>query len=277
MTDTIEQYKGALIHHGSFSRRIYLMDLADADPFTLPDELVGLACRNGYSKIIAKVPLGFSDPFLECGYREEARIPGFYGGRDMMLFLALFLDSNRAVAKDGDDIGKIAVMAHALPHSPVDAVAEEFQIRQCTPDDIPAMSAIYREVFPSYPFPIDDPEWLLETMRTHVDYYGVERGGRLVALASSEMDLVGKSVEMTDFATLPEWRGHGLALHLLRVMEEGMRNRGMLTAFTIARAASVGMNITFARAGYLFGGTLVNNTNISGGIESMNVWHKSLH
>ena len=36
------------------------------------------------------------------------------------------------------------------------------------------------------------------------------------------------------------------------------------------------MNITFARQGYAFSGTLYNNTNISGNLESMNVWHKPL-
>jgi hypothetical protein len=36
------------------------------------------------------------------------------------------------------------------------------------------------------------------------------------------------------------------------------------------------MNATFAKAGYSFGGTLINNTNISGDIESMNVWYKNL-
>jgi hypothetical protein len=34
------------------------------------------------------------------------------------------------------------------------------------------------------------------------------------------------------------------------------------------------MNITFTRASYRFSGMLVNNTNISGGIESMNVWYR---
>ncbi|MDD2310679.1 MAG: hypothetical protein PHH91_13970, partial [Desulfuromonadaceae bacterium] len=41
-------------------------------------------------------------------------------------------------------------------------------------------------------------------------------------------------------------------------------------------AYSFGMNITFARDGYSFGGTLTNNTNISGSLESMNVWYKTL-
>jgi len=36
------------------------------------------------------------------------------------------------------------------------------------------------------------------------------------------------------------------------------------------------MNITFARNNYSFAGTLINNTNISGQIESMNVWYKAL-
>jgi hypothetical protein len=36
------------------------------------------------------------------------------------------------------------------------------------------------------------------------------------------------------------------------------------------------MNITFAKNGYEYAGTLKNNTNISGNIESMNVWYKHL-
>jgi putative beta-lysine N-acetyltransferase len=109
-----------------------------------------------------------------------------------------------------------------------------------------------------------------------VRYFGCRLSGKLVALSSAEMDSEGLNVEMTDFATLPDYRGHGLAAHLLARMEAEMADAGMLTAYTIARAYSFGMNITFARAGYEFAGTLTNNTNISGGIESMNVWWKRL-
>ena len=55
-----------------------------------------------------------------------------------------------------------------------------------------------------------------------------------------------------------------------------MKSSGILNAYTIARAISPGMNITFARLGYHYGGRLVNNTQISGGLESMNIWYKSL-
>ncbi len=37
-----------------------------------------------------------------------------------------------------------------------------------------------------------------------------------------------------------------------------------------------GMNITFAKTGYTYAGTLINNTNISGRLESMNVWYKHI-
>ena len=138
------------------------------------------------------------------------------------------------------------------------------------------MAAIYRRTFASYPFPIHEESYLLETMRSHVAYFGAETDGELVALASAEMDREAAHAEMTDFATLPEQAGHNLSLHLLQRMEQAMQAEKMRTAYTIARAASPAMNITFARAGYRFAGRLKNNTNISGRIESMNVWYKGV-
>ncbi len=113
-------------------------------------------------------------------------------------------------------------------------------------------------------------------MQNHVAYFGAEFDHQLAALASSEMDAENQNVEMTDFATLPPYRGGSLSVVLLEKMESVVQNQSMKTAYTIARAVSVGMNITFARAGYIFSGTLVNNTNISGKVESMNVWYKAL-
>jgi hypothetical protein len=59
-------------------------------------------------------------------------------------------------------------------------------------------------------------------------------------------------------------------------MEQTVKMKGIKTAYTIARATSPGINITFARKEYRFGGRLINNTNISGRIESMNIWYKQM-
>ncbi len=135
------------------------------------------------------------------------------------------------------------------------------------------MARLYRTVFASYPFPIFDPAYLEEIMGSTI-FFGIWEGDELIALASAEMDKTSGSVEMTDFATLDAFRGHGLALFLLQRMEKEMAARGIHNFYTIARAYSHGMNITFARNGYKYSGTLTNNTNIFGKLESMNVWHK---
>ena len=100
--------------------------------------------------------------------------------------------------------------------------------------------------------------------------------GRLAAASSAEIYREDENVEMTDFAVHQAFRGKNLSGLLLSRMEEEMRAAGMKTAFTIARAHSYPINATFARAGYAWGGTLVNNTNICGGFESMNVWYRAL-
>ena len=81
---------------------------------------------------------------------------------------------------------------------------------------------------------------------------------------------------MTDFATFADYRGNDFALILLSFMEEKMQKEGMKTSYTIARAKSYGMNLTFAKRNYNFAGLLINNTNISGSIENMNVLYKKI-
>lgn len=97
-----------------------------------------------------------------------------------------------------------------------------------------------------------------------------------MAVASTEMHPEEGNVEMTDFATDIRHAGLNLAGNLLDWMESEMKDEGMKVAYTIARALSYPINITFARAGYTIGGTLLNNTNICGSFESMNVWFKTL-
>ena len=58
------------------------------------------------------------------------------------------------------------------------------------------------------------------------------------------------------------------------MMEYEMQLQGIMTLYTIARSTSIPMNKTFLRLGYKYAGTLINNTNISGGIESMNLFYK---
>ena len=278
MSDKIEGLGNSRIQHGTFNDRIYLMKLSCRDYPDIVNRLNNLAEYHGYSKIFAKVPESAGSLFRKNDYKVEASIPSFYNGEETGLFLGKFLQKNRQNSSDRETMRSVLKTAEekaALPDSP--ALPEEMQWRICVPDDAEEMAEAYRQIFETYPFPIRDPDYLRETMMANeVVYFAVECGGKIVSLASSEMCKKYRHVEMTDFATLPDYRRNGLATFLLSVMEEEMRRRGMKLTYTIARALSYGMNITFSRRGYQYSGTLLNNTNISGRLESMNVWYKFL-
>lgn len=138
------------------------------------------------------------------------------------------------------------------------------------------MSNIYRQVFRSYPFPIQQPTYLIHMMTEGVPYFCVRMKDRIAAIAAAEIDSEHQNAEMTDFATLPEWRGMGFAGMLLRHMERKTRERGVITTYTIARAESLGMNAVFKNNGYTYAGLLKNNSQIGGRIQSMTVWYKRL-
>jgi putative beta-lysine N-acetyltransferase len=268
---------GSFIQHGSCNDRVYLMKTGVEASELLPDTLISIAEERGYSKIFAKIHSKSKENFINAGFVEEAVVPNFFSGKDTGIFMGCYITaerSNEPAYKLYEDNLSLALAKKNNKISALDT--ERFLLRPCKEEDVERMAEIYTVVFPSYPFPIHESEYLLETMRSYVDYFCIEAEGKIVALSSAEMDLKNSNVEMTDFATLPDWRGNGFGIHLLKRMERNVKEKGVKTAYTIARAASAGMNITFAKSGYIFAGRLINNTNISGTIESMNVWYKSL-
>jgi putative beta-lysine N-acetyltransferase len=274
MHDTIEKLGNSQIQHGPDNDRIYLMKLDPADMPGIIEQLNGLAARNGYTKIFAKIPAAQAPTFVENGYHREGIIPKFYGGKTDAAFLGKFIDPRREITPQRGEIERIITLAQSKNGKASGPLPGGYTLRPATEDDAEELAAVYRAVFESYPFPIHDPDYLIETMRSHVCYFVAEKDGKIAAAASGEMDKENRNAEMTDFATLPNYLGNGLAVHLLKFMEPEMRKRGIATLYTIARAVSPGMNITFSKCGYTFGGTLINNTQISGAIESMNLWYK---
>src|SRR5690606_21124339 len=90
--------------------------------------------------------------------------------------------------------------------------------------DTDKMAQLYSTVFPSYPFPIDDPKFLSDEMSNGTRYFAITDKERIVALSAADVNLEKGEVEMTDFATLPEYRQMGLASYLLAEMERTFIN-----------------------------------------------------
>ncbi|MGD9807057.1 MAG: putative beta-lysine N-acetyltransferase [Deferribacterales bacterium] len=259
----------SLVQHGKHNDRAYILSFSEEDDSATLDMIEQLARKNGYTKIVAKVPEMQADIFTDMSFAKEGRLENCEYER--FYFMSKYLSDRR---KQVDNLEELeSVINSALTAEPKD-IKETFEIRPLTKDDIDPQIAIYKTVFKTYPFPIYYREFIEEMMDSHVSYYGVFEDGKMIATASAELDEKTGLAEMTDFATLPEHRGKGFAVKLLEKMEEDLEKRGIRSYFTIARAVSHGMNKTFARCGYTYSGTLYNNTNINGDIESMNIWYK---
>lgn len=265
------------IQHGKMNDRIYVMDYKhDLDPYFL-NQVHLMAKEYDYGKIIAKVPKEGKGMFSKYDFEEEAMIPRLYNGENDCFFMAKYCKEERKLVDDKVLIKSNLNQLEAHNDSEVKPLSNRYKIRRLTTDDCRAMVRIFQNVFKTYPFPIHDQKFIEKTMAEETIYFGVYNEKKLVGISSCEMNVAYENVEMTDFAVLPEHRGKQLAKHLLQRMEEEMKGMGIKTVYTIARSISYPMNVTFSGADYSFGGTLWNNTQISGKIESMNVWHKPLH
>ncbi|MBC2723898.1 putative beta-lysine N-acetyltransferase [Desulfosporosinus sp.] len=278
MYDSITTLGNSNIQHGTYNDRIYLIKLSQADFPAIIPKLDSLASQKGYTKLFAKVPGYARDTFLENDYRIEASIPKFYNANQTAYFMGKYFSETRKQSQNLDLIKDVLIAARSKSkiETPIVLPSCNFIYRECHEADVLEMTELYKKIFKTYPFPIHDPDYIAETIKNNVTYFGIWHNQSLVALASAEMDLQASNVEMTDFATLPDFRDKGLSTFLLQTMGNYVQRKGIKTAYTIARSISYGMNTTFAKMGYFYSGTLINNTNISGSLECMNIWYHHL-
>ncbi|MDO8874007.1 MAG: putative beta-lysine N-acetyltransferase [Methanoregula sp.] len=275
--DVVLHRGNSSIQHGHFNNRVYVMKLAPPDIHDIIRYADDLAHKEGYTKIFIKVPESSVEMFSSAGYITEATVPFFFQGKEPAVFMAKYTDPKRKEVHDVTIIADTlsAAFGYAGERS-AHELPEGFSLMHAHAGDAKDIAALYRSVFKTYPFPIFDPEYIRESMQGNIRYFVIRKSHMLAAVASCEIDAENRNVEVTDFATDPQFRGRGLAGILLHAMETEMKKESILLAYTIARAISRPINAMFAGAGYQFGGLLPNNTNICGSTESMNVWYRRL-
>jgi len=267
---------GSLVHHGSFNDRAYLFRLDPADLPGIAGRLLAFARGRGYSRVFARVPAPACGHFVSSGYRPRARIPGLYRGEVDGFYMAAYRDTPRSGWQDGIDNVLAVAEEKGRKGAGSPALEPDFTCTPAAPADAPALAAIYRKIFATYPVPVQDPAYLVREMHRDLHCFCIRDGEKIAATASAAVDLEGQFAEMTGFATLPDYRGRGFSGRLLRQMEAKMRSIGIKTTFAIARARSYPANIVFARASYTHAGTIPGCVNICGSLEDMSVWYRLL-
>ncbi len=274
--DSVVKIGQSILQVGPFNDRIYLMLLAPEDGLTIVDELTNIAASKDVSKIFAKIPESHAASFLSRGFEKEAEVPNMFDGEDGV-FLSLYRYPWRRELGNMDELDNVLSVAKSKHgKGNVSTLPISLNMRRLLPEDACLLANLYGQTFETYPFPITDPEFVRQEMDEGSRFIGVFEGDQLVGAASAEVSKDGLSAEMTDFAVNPDFRAMGIAGALLRALEKDCDETGIKCLFTIARGCSYGINSLFSKGGYEYGGRLINNTNISGSLESMNVWYKSL-
>lgn len=238
-------------------------------------EIVDFSNGEGLGKIISNCRLEQVELFQSCGFIVEGRINGFYGGEDGYC-VSHFLNSRRQTNSRTDE--EDSILSQCLNDSKRLLVQEgnDLKIRNANIYDIPQMIKLFSRVFETYPSPIFSREYLKKIMGGRVLFKVIEEDGKIISIASADMDKTNLNAEITDCATYPEHRGRGLLPNLIYSLEADLKKMNFRTAYSLSRAINPGINKVLSRMDYEYCGRLVNNCHICGGYEDMNIWVKAL-
>ncbi len=259
-----------------YNKRLKVADYDASDYTAMIRRLAYLAEANDFDKIFVKAKKEDFQIFLSHGYMMEGVLRYYFRGEDAYV-LSRFSSVQRVSSSDLLEEAKLieTLMYHSEPGD-IHPLDPEIDIIRATEEHIPLLAAIYRSVFKTYPSPLTNPDYIKSTMDHNLIYRMAVKGESALAAASADMDRKHLNAEMTDCATVPEAQGKGLMQHLLTRLEGDLEREGIMTAYTLARGMSIGMNRSFFKLGYEFSGRLVNNCDIFGHFEDMNIWVKRL-
>lgn len=259
-----------------YNRRLKVIGYEATDYSAMLQRLAYLAESNAFDKIYVKAGQDDFQKFLSHGYMMEGVLRYYFKGADSYV-LSRFSSPERMHSSDLlTEAELIENLIYKSEPGGARAIDPAFRIVRARPENIPELVVIYRSVFETYPSPLTNPDYIKSTMERNVLYYFVQAGDKAVAAASAEINRKHSNAEMTDCATVPEVQGQGLMQHLLTALEKDLEAQGIMTAYTLARGMSYGMNRAFFRLGYEFSGRLINNCDIFGQFEDMNIWVKRL-
>ncbi|QWX83774.1 putative beta-lysine N-acetyltransferase [Cellulophaga sp. HaHaR_3_176] len=278
MLDTIEKIEGAVLHHGETHNRIYLTESKETNWDSLISKMKHIAHDKKYDKILSRVPEQAIETFKSNGYQVEAKIPGLYNGKTSGYFLAEYLNKQRSEndEKALKTIATVKSIAQAAKSSSEEGymnLPANFSVRKLSNNDLPMLAELHQKSFKTYSFPIQDEKYLLELAEQNHEYYGLFNEGKLIVSAILKIYENESNIEIVDFATHPNYRGQNLSYYILQEIKQNSNKRGFKTIYSFVRATSYGLNITFSKHGFIFGGTLFKNTLIGDNFESMNVWY----
>lgn len=259
-----------------YNRRLKIRDYECIDYSSMLRRLAWLAKANSFTKTFVKArPCDFQK-FLSHGYMTEGILRYYFKGEDAYV-LSRFSSPERIRSKHLIDESMLIedIIYNTKPLPPRKA-AKNIKIIHATEQHIPELVFIYRQVFETYPSPLTNPDYIKAVLNADVRFVLAFEDGQPIGAASADITRKYSNGELTDCATIPAARGKGLMQILLHELEKLLVREGIQTSYSLARAKSIGMNKCFFRMDYEYSGRLINNCDIFGEFEDLNIWVKKL-
>ncbi|MCX7921888.1 MAG: putative beta-lysine N-acetyltransferase [Clostridia bacterium] len=266
--------KGVNLYIDYTNSRLKILDYSNISEKIIK-EIGDFAAAENLGKIILNCRINDIRLFREYGFVIEGSIPGFFKGEDGYC-ISCFVNSNRGISRNKQAEDEILYKCVASESSFVPGTDRDVVIRGAVENDIPKMIALFSKVFKTYPSPVFNSEYIKSIMNRNIIFKVAEQEGKIISIASADMDIVHLNAEMTDCATYPEYRGRGLLSNLIYHLEADLKIKGFYTLYSLCRAIEPGINKALCKLDYKYTGTLVNNCDICGGFEDMNIWVKRL-
>lgn len=278
MYDTQEKIDGALVHHGKTHNRLYLMQTEQDNWDSLIPLMKDLAQEKNYDKILGRIPEEAMELFQSNGYHVEAKIPGLYNGETTGYFLADYLNEERGHCSEHEQrtiesVKTIAQAANSASEDSFFALPENLEVRKLDRNDLFALIHLHIKAADSFAFPNHEAEYIMELVEQNHEFYGLFNRKELLVSAILKVHEEESNLEIVDFTTHPDYSGRNLSYYLVQEIRKNFDEMDCKTMYSLVRATSYGLNITFSKHDFVLGGTLLNNTLIRDTIESMNVWY----
>lgn len=238
--------------------------------------VIKLASRYNFGKLLFNATEELSEVLEREGFILEGSYPGFFNGTTAYGYSYYFKkDRQNSPYLQKEDQILESIFERKKSGTITDTVfPADLKLRIANEDDIEHLVKLYSEIFSTYPSPLLNPSYVGDCMKSNVLFVGAFDGEQPVSAASVEMDLENMNAEITDCATLSEFRAKGLLTLIITKLEELMYQREINCLYSLARAGSYGMNASLYNLGYKYTGRFINNCHIGGRFENMNLWVK---
>lgn len=258
------------------NRRVKVIDLKNLSIKNIK-RIIYFSSKEHLSKIICNCNRESLDMFKETGFEIEGMIEGYFRGEDAFC-MSYFISRDRKYCMNFSEKDSIVKKSLNVKNTFINNINKsQYYIRNANENDIEEMVKLFSTVFSTYPSPVLDKEFLKETMNEKVLYKVAIDNGKIIGIASADMDKENLNAEITDCATYLQYRGKGVLSNIICDLEAELKKKRFVCLYSLSRAIIPGINIALSKQNYKYTGRLINNCNICSNFEDMNIWVKKIN